>query len=519
MHVVTAEQMKALDRRTIEEAGIPGAVLMENAGRGTFEHMLRLFPDALSRRTAVVCGRGNNGGDGFVIARLLHNAGARVRAFLLAEAERVAGDARINLEAFRSVGGDIAEITDEASWENASGFIAHAGLFVDALLGTGLSSAVTGLYRTVIEDINAAMGKIVSVDIPSGLDATTGAVLGTAVKAHLTCTCGLPKRGLLVYPGCGYAGDLEVVDIGIPNIYLRDAGISEFLLDQDMLAGLVPPRRPESHKGDFGHVCLFAGSPGKTGAAALAAQTAARAGAGLVTLGTAQSLNTVLEVKLTEAMTAPLPDGGTGLLGPAAITEAEKLIAGKTAVAVGPGIGTAGGTREFVAWLLEAAQCPVVIDADGISCAAEVPGSIKKARCPVLTPHPGEMARFTGASVQDVQSDRIGCARACAAEHGAVVVLKGARTIVAAPDGTACINPTGNPGMASGGMGDVLTGLIAALMAQGVPPLPAAQLGVYAHGMAADRAARESEMLGLQASDLIRFIPGVLTAFCDDATG
>ncbi|MEI6127131.1 MAG: NAD(P)H-hydrate epimerase, partial [Pseudomonadota bacterium] len=304
MHVVTAGQMQELDRKTITERGIPGLQLMENAGRGTFEQIKRYFPEALGKNIVVLCGRGNNGGDGFVIGRYLLQEGARVKVFLFSSADKVSGDARTNLQAYEQTGGCIQEIADEAQWNHARGDMEYAGIIVDALLGTGLSSEVSGLYKHVIEDINAqSHARVVSVDIPSGIDATTGRVLGAAVQAHLTCTFGLPKRGLLVYPGASHAGSLEIIDIGIPQELIEKEGLQEFLVDEPLLRGAISGRNPDSHKGSYGHVLILAGSPGKTGAAAMTARAAMRAGAGLVTLGVPRTLNPILEVKLTEAMT------------------------------------------------------------------------------------------------------------------------------------------------------------------------------------------------------------------------
>lgn len=511
MYVVSADQMKMLDRKTIDDIGIPGAVLMENAGRGTVEHIRRRYPHVGTGRIVVLCGRGNNGGDGFVIARYFFNAGARVAVLLFAPGEQVSGDARVNMDAFLNMGGRVQEIADEAGWQEMAAEIAHAGLIVDALLGTGLSSEVKGLYRKVIEDVNAAAAPVVSVDIPSGLDATSGRILGTSVRADLTCTYGLPKIGLLVYPGAARVGTLEVVDIGIPHGLIEASGIHASLLEEIQFAGALPQRDPDSHKGTYGHVCVLAGSPGKTGAAALTAESAMRTGAGLVTLGVPESLNPVLEAKVTEVMTAPLPDAGSGMLTPDCLPEVEGLLSGKSVIALGPGIGTGGEICRFVGQVLERAAVPVVLDADGLNALADDVSALARCKVPVvITPHPGEMARLVAMDTAVVQQDRIGTASGFAEKYGVIVVLKGARTIVAEPGGTVCINPTGNPGMASGGMGDVLTGIIAGLIAQGLDPLPAAQLAVYVHGCIADDVAAQQGQVGMRATDLMAGIPRTL---------
>lgn len=515
MYVVTAKQMQELDRKTINDIGIPGIVLMENAGMGTFKQIIGYFPDVHRKRIVILCGRGNNGGDGFVIARYFYNAGCDVKAFLLSSIDKVSGDAKTSMDVYQHMGGSVKEITDEKQWGRVRADIMHAGLLVDALLGTGLSSEVRGLYRRVIEDIRAASRiPVVSVDIPSGIDATTGKILGTAVKASLTCTFGLPKRGLLLFPGVSNVGNLEVIDIGIPKLLIEKEGIKEYLLDESFFKGIIPRRKPESHKGTYGHVFILAGSPGKTGAAAMAAQSAMRAGAGLVTLGVPQSLNHILESKVTEVMTEPIPDSGEGFLGVDSWDRLQAILKGKTVVAIGPGISDRDETAQLVFKVLKSAEVPVIVDADGLNAIAKNTAILKKIKAPVvLTPHPGEMARLMGISTQDVQNDRVENARKFSIQYKAVVVLKGARTIIAEPGGKIYINPTGNPGMASGGMGDILTGIISGLVAQGLSPLASSQLSVYVHGLIGDLFARERAEIGILATDLIDRIPETLKSF------
>lgn len=514
MYIVTSPQMQELDRKTIQEGGIPGSVLMENAGRGTFEQMQRHFPDIRQKRVVVLSGKGNNGGDGFVIARYLLNHSASVKVFLLAEKEALRGDAAANLQAFQRAGGSVAEIPDESAWQKALPDIQHAGLIVDAIFGTGLSSSVTGLALRVIEDINKTGKPVVAVDLPSGLDASTGAVQGTAVTAHLTCTFGLVKRGLVVYPGASYAGKLEVIDIGIPQALVAGAGLQDHLLEEKDFRGKLPQRKPDSHKGTYGHAFIVAGSPGKTGAAAMAAQAAMRVGAGLVTIGVPASLNQILAIKVTEAMTEPLPDGGAGFLGMDAWQRLQDVLPGKTVVAVGPGISDREETAALVFKILSSASIPLVIDADGLNAVARNPEILKKVKAPVvLTPHPGEMARLAGTTTQAVQADRIETARKFAADFNVTLVLKGARTVIAGSDGQVYINPTGNPGMASGGMGDVLTGMITGFIAQGMDALFAAQLAVFMHGRSGDQLAAKRCCIGILATDIIAELPGTLREF------
>jgi len=514
MDIVTARQMQELDRKTIQETGIPGAVLMENAGRGTFEQMLRYFPDIRQKRVVVLAGRGNNGGDGFVIARFLLNHAVPVKVFLLARADTVSGDAAINLRALQRMGGTVVEIPDESAWQNVSADIRHAGIIVDAIFGTGLSAPVTGLALRVIEDINTAGKPVVAVDLPSGIDASTGEVLGSAVNARLTCTFGLVKQGLVTYPGASCAGKLEVLDIGIPQALVASAGLTNHLLEEKDFRGKLPHRSPESHKGTYGHAFIVAGSPGKTGAAAMAAQAAMRAGAGLVTIGVPAALNQILEIKVTEAMTEPLPDNGTGFLEMEAWQRIQDVLQGKTVVAIGPGISDRDETAALVFKIIESAEVPLVIDADGLNAVARNPVILKRAQAPVvLTPHPGEMARLTGITIREVQADRVAVARKFASEFNVTLVLKGARTVIAGPGGHAYINPTGNPGMASGGMGDVLTGMIAGFMAQGFDELFSARFSVFLHGRIGDIIAAQRGCVGILATDIINEISGSLQQF------
>jgi hydroxyethylthiazole kinase-like uncharacterized protein yjeF len=515
VYIVTADQMKALDSRTVREVGIPGAVLMENAGRGTVEAMLYCFPDQKNGPIHVLCGRGNNGGDGFVIARYFLNLGAEVMVYLLTSADRVQGDAGINLEAYRKMGGTILEIEDETAFNGIKDELGRASIIVDALLGTGLSSEVKGLYRAVIDQLNSFKNiPIVSVDVPSGLDATTGKILGSAVKAALTCTYGLPKIGHFTYPGRENTGELEVIDIGIPESLIKASGIKRFLLEEDDFMGIIPARKPDSHKGIYGHVLVLAGSPGKTGAASLAGHAAMRAGAGLVTLGVPNSLRSVVEEKTKEVMTESLPDGNEGYLGMDAWPKLAEMLESKNAVAVGPGLSDRAETGELVLKLIEEADVPLVIDADGLNLVAKNKEVLKKAKLtPVLTPHPGEMSRLTNLSVKEIQADRINIASSFAKEYKVILVLKGASTVIAEPTGKIFINTTGNPGMAGGGMGDVLTGFIASLIGQGIASLDAARMAVFTHGAIGDFVAENRAETGILASDITEKIPEFLNPY------
>lgn len=513
--VVSADRMQELDRVTIHEIGIPGAVLMESAGRATFEAIMAGYADRAAHGTVVLCGKGNNGGDGFVIARWLHNAGVPVQVLLLADGAAVAGDAAINFAACTALDVPMLEVASPRDWPRARRCIARAGLIVDALLGTGLSTPVRGTFRRAIEAMNASGTAVVAVDVPSGLDATSGAVLGAAVQADMTCTFGLPKSGLVVHPGAALAGDLRVVDIGIPPAVVAGAGVQVFLLEGNDFEGMIPQRPADSHKGMFGHVAVLAGSTGMVGAACMTARAALRAGAGLVTLGAPAALFPLPGAAGPEVMTAPLPDAGQGGLGRQSLEAARALIRRASVVALGPGLSVSEETARFVTEILSAATVPVVVDADALTVLARDMSVLGRVQCPVvLTPHPGEMARLAGSDTPAVQADRLGCARALAGTHGVFVVLKGARTVIAAPDGRAWINPTGNPVLACGGMGDVLTGMIAGLSAQGLEPLQAVQCAVYTHGRIGGALARQRAPLGVLAGDVIECIPQGLRDVC-----
>ncbi len=512
MKLVDAASMRALDQRTIQ-AGTPGRVLMERAGMGAAEAFTKAFPDLVGREIGVVSGKGNNGGDGLVIARALCSRGTPARVWLLGSEADLRGDPATMLAAARRAGVRVDAVLGEGALDSARRDLEGCAGLVDAIFGTGLERPVKGLPRAAIDLLNglAAQRRVLAVDIPSGVDATTGAVLGTAVRADLTVTFGLPKLGHVLFPGAGHRGRLAVVDIGIPPGFVEEAGLREGLLTHAGVLAALPARPADAHKGTFGHLLVLAGSPGKTGAAAMTGQAAMRCGTGLVTLASPESLNPILAAKLTEVMCEPCPETDGRTLGRKALERLPDLSQGKTALAVGPGLSTHPETRELVIELVRDATLPLLLDADGLNALAGRADLLREARGPrVLTPHPGEMARLLGIDGAAVNADRIGLSRRLAGESGAVVVLKGAHTVVADPEGEVCVNTTGNPGMASGGMGDALSGLIAGFLAQGVAPTPAAGLGVYLHGLAADRAAHERGMIGLLASDVIDRIPRTL---------
>jgi len=517
--LATAEQMRNLDQRAMAEFSLPGLVLMENAGRGMARILARDLAPLQGKRVGILCGRGNNGGDGFVIGRWLARSGARIRFFLLAEPDQIGGDARVNLEAARALGLPLRTCLSEADLEELPAELAGLDVIVDALLGTGLKSEVRGLFRRAIEAVNAAPGFKAAVDVPSGLDADTGLVRGLAVRADLTVTFGLAKLGQALYPGLDCCGRLEVLDICLPDRAVAEAGLSHFEPEASDAALWWPRLAAEAHKGSAGHLLVLAGSPGKTGAACLTAAGALRSGAGLVTVGCPASLNPILESKLTEAMTWPLAETTEATLGLVSRDGLTSLLEGKDALAVGPGLSTHPEVGELLAWLLERFDGPMVLDADGLNLLSQKPELARWAAGPlVLTPHPGEMARLLGLSAAEIQADRVGAARRLAADWGQVIVLKGARSVIASPDGRVLINPTGNPGLASGGSGDVLTGIIGALLAQGVKPLEAAAAGVFVHGLAADLLAADLGGRGFLAGQVAEAVPRAVASLTDGPT-
>ncbi|BCA54997.1 Bifunctional NAD(P)H-hydrate repair enzyme Nnr [Nitrospira sp. KM1] len=510
MKLVSAEQMRELDHRTISEAGIPGTVLMERAGERVVEILLLRYGPLKGKVVTIFCGKGNNGGDGLVVARLLRRHHAQSKVLLVGIASDLSKDAgAMYRRLIRSAGKSaVVQFRDNS---RARELLSSSDLVIDALLGTGLSTEVVSDFRAAIELMNSSRRPIIAVDIPSGIHADTGAVLGTAVRASLTITFGLPKRGLYIGSGIDHTGSVLVADIGIPTPFVDSVATQEFLITQDAASQGVPFRSLSSHKGTFGHAGIIAGSVGKTGAAALTAQAALRMGTGLVTVATPSSINDVLEAKLLEVMTVPLPETSARTLARSAFKRLESFIKARDAIAIGPGLSTHEETRGLIQELVPKLDRPSVLDADALNAVAGRSTLLKQCKVPpVLTPHPGEMARLSGSTVQSVNADRIGTARRFAAEFGCIMVLKGARTVLSRHDGTIAICPTGNPGMATAGTGDVLTGMIAGLLAQGIEPWQGACSAVYFHGLAGDLASAKLGQAGMLAGDLLDRIPDAL---------
>jgi len=511
MKVATAQQMAELDRLSTQKYGIPAAVLMENAGRCCAEKILRILEEKVGApeeaSVAVVCGRGNNGGDGFVVARYLHNRGVYVEVFLLDEEERLSPDARMQYEILKRLDVERRVIRDAEGVEDLRAFLEEVHLCVDAILGTGLSSPLAGLVREVVEVINLSMAPVYAVDVPTGIDATTGRILGEAIRADYTGTFGLLKLGHVLLPGSLHCGETDIFDIGIPSRAIFDVDIKTEALDEQVVKSMLAVRPPDFHKGDAGRVFVIGGSPGLTGAPCLAGQAAMRMGAGLITVVVPGSLRPIVEAKLMEVMSLGIPDEGRGFFTREMAAEVLERIARADVVVLGPGLGTHPGTADFVAELVPRIRVPFLVDADGLNALAGRPGILRSAAAPcILTPHPGEMSRLTGESVEAIEASRIGAARHLAEENNVTVILKGARTVIATPKGDVFINTTGNPYMASGGMGDALSGMVAALASQGLSPTDAACAGVFLHGMSADLLLRRHPMSPISATDVIENI-------------
>ena len=511
--VLTAQEMRDADRRTIEEVGLPGAVLMENAGAAVARAIRERWPSA--RRILVLCGKGKNGGDGFVVARRLLDLHPEVCLFSPRSA--VEGDARLHMTAYERSGGQVHEAPDEEAWRaRREALLGGAEVVVDALLGTGLRNAPSGILARVIADVEAYCRRsatpVVAVDVPSGLSSDGGQTPWESLTAVLTVTFAAPKRCHVLAPACDRVGELLVADIGIRPDVIAGTGAVLSLLEASDAAAAFPRRDPGAHKGSFGHVLVVGGSVGKAGAAVLAATGALRTGAGLVTVATPWPALAMVAAGRAEVMTEPLPVSASGDLEAAAVDRALELCRPRHAVVVGPGLGDTPATRAFVRRFVRECPRPLVLDADGLNAFAGDANALEDAlqgrgAATILTPHPGEMARLVGTSVPEVQARRLETAQGLAAATRSLVILKGRRTVVARPDGRAAVNPTGNPGMATGGTGDVLAGLLGALLARGLEAWVAATAGVYTHGLAGDIAAQRTGLESLVAQDLIDALP------------
>jgi len=514
MKILTADQMRRIDQRAMTQHGIAPEALMDGAGRAVADALFALYPGLPASHLVILCGKGNNGGDGLAVARHLKQRGAASRVVLLCEKQAVAGAAAHHLRLAEQAGVAVEIAADESAWATVAASLPRHGLVLDALLGTGLRGGARGLMARAIQNLNATGAPVVALDIPSGLSGDDAGVPGPAVRAEHTIALACPKIPHVFEPAASLAGALHVVDIGIPESAVAAENVDLNLIAEAMVAPLVPVREADSHKGDYGRLLILAGSAGKSGAAAMVGLAALRSGAGLVTAATSAAAQPILAGHVMEMMTEAMPQTSSGALSMAAAPMIRELMPSADVLAVGPGLTSSEETSALVREIVGGTGLPVVLDADGLNAYAGRAGEIRgDTRVLVLTPHPGEMGRLISipggppVGAAQVQSDRIGTARRFAVEHACYLVLKGHRTLVAEPGGQVWVNPTGNPGMATGGSGDVLTGVLSGLLCQGLSPLESCLLGVYMHGLAGDLASADYGENSLMARDLIDYLP------------
>lgn len=517
MKLVNAQQMRSIEERTAAECRLPLLLLMENAGRAVAEVAAQMLATAGTPDGPVLvcCGKGNNGGDGLVAARQLLARGVAVSVLLFADPDELQGDALLNLDAASGAGvslyiwgqdpgGDVQPADEEV----ARALLDRSRLVIDALLGTGSKGAPRGAVAAGIALLQGCKAPVVAVDIPSGVEAGTGHVPGEVVQATATVTFGLAKLGHYLYPGAAHTGRLQVDSIGIPPRAIAAEAISTAVLTGATVAGWLPALPANAHKGTRGRVCVVAGSRGMGGAAALCARAALRGGAGLVSVAVPAAIQAQVAPMAPEVMVQAAADGGSGTFSLESVDDLLKLAAGADVAAIGPGFGRTAQTQAFSHRLVAGLQRPAVLDADGLYAFAGHLEVLRSVQAPlVLTPHPGELAALLGITTSAVEADRLGALQQAVRTSGAVVVLKGAHTLVGNPEGDVYVNPTGNRGLATAGSGDVLSGLIAALLAQGLAPFQAAAAGVYLHGLAGDLAAERMGYDGLLAGDLAAELP------------
>ncbi len=501
MQLAKTDQMRAIEEAAIDEQGVALYELMERAGMAVAAQARDMLPKG--GRIVIVCGKGNNGGDGYVAARLLSGRKYDVEVVMLSDPERLRGPAA---QAFSLIATE--ETISKAPFGHRKKRW-QADLLIDAIFGFGLKGPARAAAAKAIEAVNASKALVLAVDIPSGVDSDTGRTAGPAVEADRTVTFTAPKAGMAIFPGCELSGEIRVADIGIaPEIVSRHTNIC--LGSRPLVRPLLPERVRDAHKGDCGRVLVVAGSVGMTGAAALAANSAVKIGAGLVTLAVPESLNDILETKLTEVITKPLPETTERTSRAKAFDVLMEIIPDFDALVVGPGLSTHESTVTLVRQLVIGVEGPMIVDADALNALVGQTGLMKKRKGPtILTPHAGELGRLLGVPAAEIQADRLGAAQSASEQWGATVILKGARTVVAGGD-CLYINPTGNPGMATAGTGDVLAGLLGGLVAQGLPPYPAAVLATYLHGGSGDLAADDLTELALTATDLIDYLPAAI---------
>lgn len=514
MKLLHAAEMKEIDRRASSEFMIPSIVLMENAGLRTMDAIEAIFEGVAGRSFLILAGKGNNGGDGLVIARHLINAGAEVNTFLFCEPQELSADAFINYQILERMKANLHPLQKGADLDYFMLLLMNADLVIDAIYGIGFKGSLNAFESQVVKLLNWSRAQVLAVDIPSGLEADTGRVHGEAVKADYTVTFALPKLGLIMDQSRIYVGRLTVADISIPAELLTDEQIKTDMVTEEMVKTHIRPRQRESHKGSYGHALVIGGSPGMSGAPIMTSWAALRTGSGLVTAAVPESMLQFVDAAVPEVMTRGLPETVDGAISIEAWPFIENLLGTVAVCAIGPGMSQYKEANTLLRLILEKSGIPILIDADGLNALKGDAGILKNRQVPiVITPHPGEMSRLTNLPVDEIQHNRLEITRQYAREWGITVVLKGNNTVIASPSGNAYINITGNPGMATAGSGDVLSGIITGLIAQGLKPVQAAVSGVYLHGQAGDQAALHAGQRGMTATDLINFLPGILLGF------
>lgn len=507
MKVALAKEMREIDKSAVNQYGIPEIVLMENAGAAVAKNIQKMLGLLPGRKIAIFAGKGNNGGDAFVAARHLNNYGAKVKVYIIGDIHAIDGASKINVEILKKMDIDILQVSSERDWDKVKIGLAFSDLLVDGLLGTGFHGELNGELKRMITMLNDSQKSVVAIDIPSGVEADTGKVPSVAVKAAITITFALPKIGLLLYPGADFAGKVKIAAIGLPNVLLENENIKQNMVNDNTVKCLLVKRPVDAHKGSCGKVLVIAGSSGLTGAACLVSAAAMRTGAGVVTLAIAESLQAIVESKLTEVMTYPLPEVEKGIIGESALPVLLDLAQRYDVIEIGSGLGRNPQTFKLLQAFVEKTDKQLIIDADAIHACAKMHEVVRRAKImPILTPHIGEMAVLANRSVQEIKDGLIAIAKEVSRLLNAIIVLKSARTVVAYPDGNVYINIKGNAGMATAGSGDVLAGVISGLFAQGLLSYSAAVAGVYLHSLAGDLAA-DSGMVGLMASDIINTLP------------
>ncbi len=503
--------MQNIDKKAISKLGIIGPILMENAGIQIANEILAKFPDIRNEKVVIVAGKGNNGGDGFVVARHLFNWGCHPVVLLLAAKKELKGDAALNAGIADKIGISNKEVLSARQRSVQKRLLSKATVLVDAIFGTGLASPVGGLYATVIQDINRSKAFKVSVDIPSGLSADSFAIIGPCVRADLTVTLAAAKIAHVFPPAEECVGELKIGDISVPPFLFEDRKLKLEMLEKERIRSFFEPRKRDTHKGTYGHLLMLSGSLGKTGAAVMAGKAALKMGAGLVTAGVPKSCLPIVARSMMELMTEPLPETEIGTLSAEALPEILELLEHKDAMMLGPGISTHESTKGLVLSLIPQIKVPMVLDADALNILASRPALLKSLSKPaVVTPHPGEFARLVNLPLKDVLARKLELVPRFAAKYGVYVVLKGFRTLTATPEGMTFINPTGNPGMATAGSGDVLSGMLASMIMQEKNILDAILAAVYVHGLSGDIAASRLGEKALTAGNMITTLPAAI---------